>query len=181
MIHIDAPQHHYEDEEDQRTGAVPKFVDDEKLEAFDLLELCSQIEEIRSALQVDRFLAFGVGAACNIWTYYAMNYSHRLRGMVLLNPVGCGISWREWIFEKMLYSMGTKSQFLMDSFTSSMLTRYFPRAVAEEIYTYFAKEMARLHQPSVIKYFRGFIRRMEFTEQHLKKVYLRVSMWCISV
>ena len=127
VVHIDAPQHHYED------TAPGKFHDDEAMEAFDLLELASQVEEIRAALQVERFVALGVGAATNVWTYYAINYSVRLRGMVLLNALGSGASWREWIFEQLLRGMGAQSQWLADSLASSLLTRYFPRAAAGDV------------------------------------------------
>merc|ERR1712228_888350 len=138
----------------ERADTKP-FHNETNIEAFDLLELSSQIEEIRSRLQLDRFIAFGVGASCNIWTYYAMHYS-RMRGMILLNGIGSAASWREWIFDKMMAAMGSSSQFLTDSLASSLLTRYFPKAVSKETIDYFMDTFDRMDRQSVIKYFRGF-------------------------
>ena len=86
LVHIDAPQHHYDDIEDEH--GPPTIYNDDKIESLDLLELASQTEEIRSKLGIERFVGIGVGAACNIWTYYAMNYSDRLRGLILVNGLG---------------------------------------------------------------------------------------------
>jgi len=178
VIHIDAPQHHYEDDAASTNSKTPKFYDGD-LESYDLLELASQIEEIRSALGIDRFVAMGVGAATNVWTYYAMNYSSRLRGMVLLNGLGSAASWREWIFEQLLRGMGAQSQFLADSLNSSLLTRYFPRAsVSAETYDYFVEQFGRLHTPSVIKYVRGFGRRKEFSEEQLQRIKVKTLIIC---
>jgi pimeloyl-ACP methyl ester carboxylesterase len=186
VVHIDAPQHHYEDGDkasnanpDSSGGhGPPSIFDDESVEAFDLLELCTQIEEIRSRLQIENFLAVGVGAACNVWTYYAINYSHRLRGLILINGLGSVASWREWIFDTLLSAVGKKSQFLIDSFQSSLLTRYFPRTVAKETYDYFLDEFERIHTQSAIKYLRGFMRRQEFTEQQLSKIKTKTLVLC---
>eukprot|EP00484_Ammonia_sp_Unknown_P022626 CAMPEP_0197023834 /NCGR_PEP_ID=MMETSP1384-20130603/4475_1 /TAXON_ID=29189 /ORGANISM="Ammonia sp." /LENGTH=383 /DNA_ID=CAMNT_0042452111 /DNA_START=74 /DNA_END=1225 /DNA_ORIENTATION=+ len=186
VVHIDAPQHHYEDGDTTSTATAdsanshgpPSIFDDDSIEAFDLLELCTQIEEIRSRLQIDKFVAIGVGAACNVWTYYAINYSHRLRGLILINGLGSVASWREWIFDALLSAVGQKSQFLIDSFQSSLLTRYFPRTVAKETYDYFLDEFERIHTASTIKYLRGFIRRQEFTEEQLSKIKTKTLVIC---
>lgn len=170
LVHIDAPQHHYDDD------AV--IYNDDKIEVFDLLELASQIEEIRSKLGIDKFLAFGVGAACNIWTYYAINYSSKLRGMILVNGLGSVGSWREWIFDQLIYAMGTKSQFVIDSFHSSLLTRYFPKVQAKETYDYCLDQFDKIDSQSAIKYFRGFVRRKEFTEKSLAKITCKTLIIC---
>eukprot|EP00488_Nonionellina_sp_1-RS-2012_P004109 TRINITY_DN9165_c0_g1_i1.p1 TRINITY_DN9165_c0_g1~~TRINITY_DN9165_c0_g1_i1.p1 ORF type:complete len:182 (-),score=34.75 TRINITY_DN9165_c0_g1_i1:200-745(-) len=107
-----------------------------------------------------------------------MNYSHRLRGMVLLNGVSGGCSWREWIFDTLLSAIGTTSQFLRDSLTSSLLTRYFPLAVSTETYDYFLNEFKRIDMDSVIKYFRGFVRRQELSAQQLSKIKTRTLIIC---
>eukprot|EP01084_Bolivina_argentea_P090660 163321_1 len=176
IIHIDAPQHHYED--NVSSHGPPQFYEDESVVAFDLLELCTQIEEIRSALHIDRFIAFGVGSACNIWSYYAMNYSHRLRGMILLNGVSNACSWKEWIFDSMLSTLGTTSQFVIDSFRRSLLTRYFPRVMPQEIYDYFYSEFERMDTSSAMKYFRGFARRQELSKEQLSKIKSKTLVIC---
>jgi len=119
-----------------------------------------------------------VGASCNIWTYYAMNYSQRMRGMILLNGIGSAASWREWIFDKMLSAIGSSSQFLIDSLTGSLLTRYFPKAVSKETIDYFMDTFDNMNRQSVIKYFRGFVRRSEFTEAQLAKIKTKTLIIC---
>ena len=177
IVHIDAPQHHFDDTERSDTKSTP-FHNESNIEAFDLLELSSQIEEIRSKLQLDRFIGFGVGASCNIWTYYAMHYSQRMRALILLNGIGSPASWREWIFDKMMAAMGTSSQYLIDSLASSLLTRYFPSAVSKETIDYFMDTFDRMDRQSVIKYFRGFVRRSEFTQQQLAKIKTKTLIIC---
>jgi len=180
IVHIDAPQHHFDDAErtDSTTTTSKSFHNESAIEAFDLLELSSQIEEIRSKLQLDRFIGFGVGAACNIWTYYAMHYSQRMRGLILLNGIGSAASWREWIFDKMMGAMGASSQFLIDSLASSLLTRYFPGAVSKETIDYFMDTFDKMDRQSVIKYFRGFVRRSEFSEAQLAKIKVKTLIIC---
>eukprot|EP01084_Bolivina_argentea_P264506 448062_1 len=169
IVHIDAPQHHYND-------STVKTNDN--IDHFDLLELATQIEEIRSKLCIDRFIGFGVGASCNIWTYYGINYCKRLRGLILLNGIGSGPSWKEWIFDTMLSTIGTNSQWLIDSLRSSLLIRYFPRLVSQETYDYFLDEFDKLDTQSIIKYFRGFIRRKEFNQKQLNKIKTKVLIIC---
>eukprot|EP01084_Bolivina_argentea_P039893 73715_1 len=101
IIHIDAPQHHYTDS---------TFKTNENIDQFDLLELATQIEEMRSKLCIDRFTGFGVGASCNTWTYYGINYCKRLLALILLNGIASGPSCKEWIFDTMLSAIGTNSQ-----------------------------------------------------------------------
>jgi len=176
IIHIDAPQHHYND--DETLHGPPTIFNDTNIDSFDLLELCTQIEEIRSKLRIDKFIGFGIGSSTNIWTYYAMNYSHRLRGLILINGVSSGASWREWIFDKLLSGIGSNSQFLTDSLISSLLTRYFPRTVSKETYDYFLDEFDKIDTQSVIKYFRGFVRRKEFNEKQLSKIKTKTLIIC---
>mmetsp|Transcript_30407 Transcript_30407/g.26824 ORF Transcript_30407/g.26824 Transcript_30407/m.26824 type:complete len:375 (+) Transcript_30407:87-1211(+) len=176
LVHIDAPQHHYDDIENEHGPST--IYNDDKVESFDLLELASQIEEIRSKLGIERFLAFGVGAASNIFTHYAMNYSDRLRGMVLVNGLGSIASWREWIFDQLLWGIGSKSQFLVDSFQGSLLTRYFPKVQSQETYDYCLDQFDKIDAPSSIKYFRGFVRRTEFTEKQLARITCKTLIIC---
>ena len=180
IVHIDAPQHHYDDNKDgdRNSHGPPTIYNDEKVESFDLLELCTQIEEIRSKLGIERFIGLGVGAGCNVLTYYSMNYSHRLRGMILINGLSSGASWREWIFDKLLTGMGPQSQFLLDSLKGSLLTRYFPMRVSKETSEFFLDEFEKIDSQSAIKYFRGFIRRQQFTEYQLSKIKTKTLILC---
>merc|ERR1712154_689124 len=171
-------QHHYLDNEDAAEQRTATFPNETNVEAFDLLELSSQIEEIRSKLQLHRFIGFGVGAACNVWTYYAMHYSQRMRGLILLNGIGSAASWRGWAFDKMMAAMGTSSQFLMQSLSSSLISRYFPGPVSKETIDYFMDSFDRMDRQSVIKYFRGFVRRTEFTEKQLAKIKTKTLIIC---
>lgn len=175
IVHIDAPQHHYSEDPNL---VIKDFPNDPNLAAFDLLELCSQIEEIRGKLRIDKFIGFGVGSACNVWTYYAMNYWRNLRGLILLNGIGSAASWKEWIFDGLLSSIGTTSQFLYDSLLSSLLTRYFPQFVSKETSEYFLDEFEKIDRASMIKYFRGFVRRRPFTEDQLKRIKTKTLIIC---
>jgi len=174
IVHIDAPQHHPKSSSriagTKQTSSTVTTTTKGDVDAFDLLELSSQIEEIRNKLQVDRFLAFGVGASCNVWTHYATNYSHRMRGMVLLNPVNNAASWTEWMFDVLLGKLGTSSQYLCDSFESSLFSRYFPVSVAPETYDAFNDEFDKIDTQQSLKFFRGFVRRQPLSEKQLNKI-----------
>jgi len=111
-------------------------------------------------------------------TYYAMHYSQRMRGLILLNGLASAASWREWIFDKLMATMGSSSQFLIDSLASSLLTRYFPLAISKETIDYFMDTFERMDRQSVLKYFRGFVRRSEFTEAQLSKIKTKTLIIC---
>lgn len=119
IIHIDVPGH-YSTNKNKKTSTPTNF------DCFDLLELATQIETIRNKLQLKPFMALGIGAACNVWSYYAMNFSERLKGMVLINPLASVAGWREWMADQLLSVMGTESEFMISSLKDSLINRYFP-------------------------------------------------------
>lgn len=173
FVHINAPNHHIFDVTKNQKN-INNALDNKNIECFDLLELATQIETIRKKLKITNFFALGVGAGCNVLSYYAMNYSFHLRGLILINPISCIASYKEWFADSLFSWLGNKSQFLRDSLTNSFMARYFSTAgTSRERSNYFYDMFENMDKDSMIKYFRGYARRKELTLTMLYKIQCR--------
>ncbi|KAH7571931.1 hypothetical protein ACOSP7_014836 [Xanthoceras sorbifolium] len=94
IYHIDAPGH--ELEADVISADAPV------LSVDDLVE---QVAEVLDFFGLKKVLCLGVTAGAYILTLFAMKYTDRVLGLILVSPICKAPSWTEWLYNKVLMNM----------------------------------------------------------------------------
>ncbi|KAF9681037.1 hypothetical protein SADUNF_Sadunf06G0183900 [Salix dunnii] len=86
----------------QELGAATISPDDPLLSADDLAD---QIADVLNYFGLDAVMCMGVTAGAYILTLFAMKYSQRVLGLILVSPLCNAPSWTEWLYNKVLSNL----------------------------------------------------------------------------
>ncbi|KAG8381824.1 hypothetical protein BUALT_Bualt05G0013000 [Buddleja alternifolia] len=91
-------------------------------------DLADQIAEILDYFGLDSVMCLGVTAGAYILTLFAIKYSKRVTGLILVSPLCKAPSWKEWLYNKvisnLLYMCG-----MHGLVKELLLMRYFSKEV----------------------------------------------------
>ncbi|XP_073300119.1 protein NDL2-like isoform X2 [Primulina huaijiensis] len=115
IYHISPPGHEF--------GAAIVGLDDPSLSVDDLAD---QIAEVLDHFGLGAVMCLGVTAGAYILTLFAIKYSHRVMGLILVSPLCKAPSWTEWlcnkVLSKLLHICG-----MCGLMKELLLTRYFSK------------------------------------------------------
>ncbi|KAM7273477.1 hypothetical protein ACFE04_028141 [Oxalis oulophora] len=94
IYHIDAPGH--------ELGADAISSDSPLLSVHDLAD---QVAEVLDYFGVKKAMCLGVTAGAYILTLFALKYTDRVIGLILVSPICRAPSWTEWLYNKVLMNL----------------------------------------------------------------------------
>ncbi|KAK9052823.1 hypothetical protein SSX86_029453 [Deinandra increscens subsp. villosa] len=117
IYHISPPGHEW--------GAASVSNDDLALSADDLAD---QVADVLDYFGLGSVMCLGVTAGAYVLTLFAIKYTRRVTGLILVSPLCKTPSWSEWLFNKVvsnvLYYYG-----MCDLVKELLLTRYFSKGI----------------------------------------------------
>ncbi|KAI3713748.1 hypothetical protein L1987_72334 [Smallanthus sonchifolius] len=117
IYHISPPGHEW--------GAAPISHDDPALSADDLAD---QVADVLDYFGLGAVMCLGVTAGAYVLTLFAIKYTQRVIGLILVSPLCKTPSWSEWLFNKVasnvLYYYG-----MCGLVKELLLMRYFSKEV----------------------------------------------------
>ncbi|KAL5712649.1 Protein ndl2 [Ranunculus cassubicifolius] len=117
VYHIDAPGH------ELGASGIPSNV---SLLSVD--DLADQVSEVLDFFGLKEVLCLGVTAGAYILTLFAIKYTERVRGLILVSPLCKAPSWTEWFYNKvmlnLLYFYG-----MCGMIKERLLQRYFSKEI----------------------------------------------------
>ncbi|KAK8494918.1 hypothetical protein V6N12_033793 [Hibiscus sabdariffa] len=164
IYHIDAPGH--------ELGANVISSDVPLLSVDDLAD---QVAEVLDFFGLKRVLCLGVTAGAYILTLFAMKYSERVLGLMLVSPVCKAPTWAEWLYNKVLMNLlyfygmcGVLKECLLQRYFSKEL-RYGMHGAESEIVQACLKLLDERQSPNVMRFLQAINRRHDLTDD-LKKL-----------
>ncbi|XP_071737260.1 pollen-specific protein SF21-like [Rutidosis leptorrhynchoides] len=160
IYHISPPGH--------EIGAASIPIDDPVPSVEDL---CDQILVVLNHFRLGSVMCMGVMAGAYILTLFAIKYSERVTGLILISPLCREPSWNEWFYNKfmskLLYYYG-----MCDLLKEFLIHRYFSKEVCgnlevpeSNMVTACRKLLDERDNLNVWRYLRAFNRRRDITEE----------------
>ncbi|THG23430.1 hypothetical protein TEA_025990 [Camellia sinensis var. sinensis] len=159
IYHISPPGH--------ELGAAIIKPDDQELSVDDLAD---QIAEILDYFGLSAVMFMGVTAGAYIVSLFAMKYSQRVLGLILVSPLCKAPSWTEWLYNQvmsnLLYFYGTCSVA-----KELLLMRYFSKEVRgnsqvpeSDMVQACRRLLDERQSPNVIRFLEAIQRRPDITD-----------------
>ncbi|KAL4563842.1 hypothetical protein LXL04_027890 [Taraxacum kok-saghyz] len=121
IYHITPPGH--------EVGAAPICMDDPVLSIEDLSD---QILVVLNHFRLGSVMCMGAMAGAYVLTQFAIKYSERVTGLILISPICRAPSWNEWFYNKfmsnLLYYYG-----ISDLLKELLIHRYFSKEICGNI------------------------------------------------
>ncbi|KAG2696593.1 hypothetical protein I3843_07G063000 [Carya illinoinensis] len=164
IYHIDAPGHEVGADVISSDAPLPS-VDD----------LADQVAEVLDFFGLKAVLCLGVTAGAYILTLFAMKYTERVLGLILVSPICKAPSWTEWLYNKVLLNLlyfygmcGVLKECLLQRYFSKELRCGMHGAESDIIHT-FRRVLDERQSLNVMRYLQAINARHDLTEG-LKKL-----------
>ncbi|KAF5454625.1 hypothetical protein F2P56_024275 [Juglans regia] len=164
IYHIDAPGHEVGADVISSDAPLPS-VDD----------LADQVAEVLDFFGLKEVLCLGVTAGAYILTLFAMKYTERVLGLILVSPICKAPSWTEWLYNKVLLNLlyfygmcGVLKECLLQRYFSKELRCGMHGAESDIIHT-FRRVLDERQSLNVMRYLQAINARHDLTEG-LKKL-----------
>nr|ACT21092.1 ORSF21B [Senecio squalidus] len=136
-----------------------------------VIDLSDQILEILNYFRLGSVMCMGAMAGAYILTSFALKYSERVTGLILVSPLCRAPSWNEWFYNKlmskMLYYYG-----ISDLLKELLIHRYFSKEVCgnlerpeSDMVRACRKLLAERDSINVWRYLQAIDRRQGITEE----------------
>ena len=160
IYHITPPGH--------ELGAASIPIDDS---APSIEDYSDQILEVLNHFRLGSVMCMGVMAGAYVLTLFALKYSERVTGLILVSPLCRAPTWNEWLYNKfmsnMLYYYG-----MTDLLKEFLLHRYFSKDVCgsldvpeSDIVRSCRKLLDERNNTNVWRYLQAIHRRPDLTEE----------------
>ncbi|KAG6700714.1 hypothetical protein I3842_08G126100 [Carya illinoinensis] len=167
IYHIDAPGH-----ELLQVGAEIISPDAPLLSINDLAD---QVAEVLDYFGLKEVMCVGVTASAYILTLFAMKYTERVLGLILVSPICRAPSWTEWLYNKVLLNLlyfygmcGVLKECLLQRYFSKELRSGLHGAESDIILT-FRKLLDERQSLNVMRFLEAINARHDLTDG-LKKL-----------
>ncbi|KAG2694101.1 hypothetical protein I3843_08G120500 [Carya illinoinensis] len=167
IYHIDAPGH-----ELLQVGAEVISPDAPLLSVNDLAD---QVAEVLDYFGLKEVICVGVTAGAYILTLFAMKYTERVLGLILVSPICRAPLWTEWLYNKVLLNLlyfygmcGVLKECLLQRYFSKELRSGLHGAESDIIHT-FRKLLDERQSLNVMRFLEAINARHDLTDG-LKKL-----------